>query len=682
MTGISARSFLGATSSSVSRQIFLKTDPVCLARVAACVLVFSGLMLLDDRAYAAGDAAAGKTVFANQCASCHTTEVGKNGFGPSLAGVFERKAGSLAGFNYSPPMAQAGLTWDEKNLDEFLTSSTKKVPGTSMPVELSSASDRANVIAYLETLGHASGTTASALAGAAAAASAPSVQGPTQDELLHAAQDKQNWLYASKDYTGARFVELAQITPKNAHQLRAACIFRSNVAGSTQTNLLVYKGVMYFTIDKATVAIDATTCRERWTYNWEQKGSILSPANRGVALKDGRLVRGTADGYLIALDMAKGTLLWSQKIADAKTSQYLSMPPLIYEDLVIYGPAGADWGAKNWIGAFRLTTGDQVWRFNLIPDAGEPGAETWTNQVSREHGGGSLWTPLSLDVKTGVLYVPVGNPSPDFYPDVRPGTNLYTNSAVALDVKTGKLLWYRKFLPSDANDRDLSQVSPLFSATVKGKPRNLLTISGKDGLLRMLDRDSHDVLYELPITTRTDFDAVPTVAGAHGCPGLLGGMEWNGPAYSPLTKTLYVAAVDWCGTFTKTDKPPEFTLNAHYYGGAVTPDPREQARGWLQAIDAATGTVRWKEKWPTPLVAGVTATSGGMLFTGDLNNDFLAIDASDGKPLYRFNTGGTVGGGVISYEIGGKQYVATTSGVVSGFFGVSGTSAVIVFALP
>ena len=216
-----------------------------------------------------------------------------------------------------------------------------------------------------------------------------------------------------------------------------------------------------------------------------------------------------------------------------KTSQYLSMPPLIYEDLVIYGPAGADWGRRTGSAPSSSSTGEQVWRFNLIPDAGEPGAETWTNQASREHGGGSLWTPLSLDVKKGVLYVPVGNPSPDFYPDVRPGTNLYTNSAVALDVKTGKLLWYRQFGPNDANDRDLSQVSPLFSATVKGKPRNLLTVSGKDGLLRMVDRDSHDVLYELPITTRTDFDKVPVVGGVHGCPGLLGGMEWNGPAYSP-----------------------------------------------------------------------------------------------------------------------------------------------------
>jgi alcohol dehydrogenase (cytochrome c) len=676
---------LAKTSSSIARvasfgsgkPTAMRTEPHLRAALATLMLLAGSVVYGHARA-AAGDATAGKNVFANQCASCHTTEVGKNGFGPSLAGVYERKAGSLAGYTYSPAMVQSGLTWNERTLDLFLTSSTKEVPGTSMPVSLPSGTDRANVIAYLETLGR----TTAAVAAAPATHAELLTQGPTQEELLHAAADKQNWLYASKDYAGARFVDLAQITPKNAAQLRAACIYRSNVAGSFQTNPLVYKGVMYLTIDRATVAIDAATCHEKWTYNWELKGAVLSPTNRGVAMKDGRLVRGTADGYLIALDMAKGTLLWSQKIADAKTSQYLSMPPLIYEDMVIYGPAGADWGAKNWIGAFRLATGDPVWRFNLIPDAGEPGADTWTDQASREHGGGSLWTPLSLDVKTGVLYVPVGNPSPDFYPDVRPGTNLYTNSAVALDIKTGKLLWYRQFGPSDANDRDLSQVSPLFSASVKGKPRNLLTVSGKDGLLRMLDRDTHEVLYELPITTRTGFDKLPSVAGAHGCPGLLGGMEWNGPAYSPPAKTLYVATVDWCGTFTKTDKPPQFTENAHYYGGAVTPDPRDQSRGWLQAIDVATGQLRWKEQWPTPLVAGVTATSGGMLFTGDLSNDFLAIDAANGKTLYRFNTGGSVGGGVISYEINGKQYVATTSGVVSGFFGGNGTAAIIVFSLP
>ena len=506
-------------------------------------------------------------------------------------------------------------------------------------------------------------------------------QGPTQAELNAAASNAVDWLLTNHDYGGQRFVDVTQITRDNAASLRTVCVHQAEDMRPFHTNPLVYRGIMYLTTSQATVALDAATCRVQWRHVWTPKAKENWPQSRGVALKEGVVIRGTSDGYLLAFDALTGRLLWERAAADAEKGETFTMPPVVFEDLVIIGPAGNEVPVRGWVGAFRVATGEPVWRFNTRPAAGEPGAETWA-MTEVLTGGGAVWTPFSLDPVEGLVFVPVGNPAPDFYPDARPGTNLYTNSAVALDVKTGKLLWYRQFGPNDANDRDLSQVSPLFSATVKGKPRNLLTASGKDGLLRMVDRDSHDVLYELPITTRTDFDKVPVVGGVHGCPGLLGGMEWNGPAYSPPTRTLYVASVDWCGTFTKTDKPPEFTEHAHYYGGAVTPDPREQARGWLQAIDATSGKLRWKRQWPTPLVAGITATSGGMLFTGDLNNDFLAIDASNGKTLYRFNTGGSIGGGVISYEIAGKQYVATTSGVVSGFFGGSGTSAIIVFALP
>src|SRR5215813_2913626 len=645
-------------------------------RALLAALILASACVFHGQARAAGEAAAGKTVFANQCSSCHTVEVGKNGFGPSLAAVIGRKAGTLPGFTYSPAMAQASLVWNDKNLDEFLAASTQKVPGTSMPVSLPNATDRANVIAYLETLGRASAPAASAPSASAALA-----EGPTQTELLRAAQDNRNWLYASKDYTGQRFVDLRQITPKNAGQLRAACIYRSNTAGSTQTNPLVYKGVMYLTIDKAIVAIDATTCRERWTYNWEAKGAVLSPTNRGVALKDGRVVRGTADGYLIAVDMDKGTLLWSQKIADAKSSQYLSMPPLIYEDLVIYGPAGADWGAKIWIGAFKLATGEQVWRFNLIPDAGEPGADTWKDLKARDHGGGSVWTPLSLDAGKGVLYIPVGNPAPDFYPDVRPGSNLYTNSVVALDVRTGKLKWYKQFGPADVWDGDLDQVSPLFSANVKGKKRDLITVSGKDGLMRVLDRDTQEMLFEVPVTRRENIDAKPTVPGVHRCPGLLGGIEYNGPAYNPKTQTLFTGANDWCGMFTLSGTAPTWAVQTHYYGGGVTPDSADQSKGILMAFDAISGKVKWKKEWAHSWSSALTTTSGGVIFTGAYDNDFLVLDQANGEVLYRFNTGGSMGGGVVTYQVDGKQYVAAASGVISGFHGGSGTSALVIFAL-
>jgi alcohol dehydrogenase (cytochrome c) len=643
----------------------MQVSRLCLAAIFCAVV---------SPALADADIGAGQEIYQAQCSACHSNQPSVNGIGPSLAGVAGRKAGSLAGFHFTPALQGSGLTWDAKTFIQFLAEPSKLVPGTAMTVMVPEETGRANLYAYLATL---KDTMAAAKPSGPAA---PKITGPTQAELDAAESATDTWLYASHDYAGSRFVDLNQITPANAKNLRPVCLYRSEQPASVQTSPLVYGGVMYLTFGRATVAIDAKTCRERWTYIWKPKGQEISPANRGAAIKDGRLVRGTADGYLIALDMADGSLLWSQPIASFAGGQYLSMPPLIFGDLIIVGPSGADFGAKNWIGAFKLETGEPVWKFNLIPEPGEPGADTWENPESLKHGGGSLWTPLSLDTKASIVYLPVGNPAPDFYGELRPGANLYTNSIVALDAKTGKLLWYKQFIPHDVHDADLSQVSPLFETTVDGKKRKVISVSGKDGLLRLLDRETHDQFYEVPITTRENVDALPTVEGVHRCPGLLGGMEWNGPAYDPGSNSLLVPAVDWCGTFSKVPKDPPIMQGMHYYGGAVASDPREKSKGWLTAFDAATGKERWKYASPTPLVAGVTATSGGVLFTGDLNNDFLALDAKTGDVLYRFNTGGSIGGGVITYALDGKQYVATTSGTVSAFFGGSGLPAVVVFA--
>ena len=640
-----------------------------------CLAASLGAITSVGPALAAEDVGAGQEIYQAQCSACHSNQPGVNGIGPSLAGVAGRKAASLPGFHYTPAISGSGLTWDAKTFIQFLADPTKLVPGTAMTVMVPDETGRANLFAYLATL---KDNTAEVKP---SGPPVPKITGPTQAELDGAGAATDAWLYASHDYAGTRFVDLNQITPENAKNLRPVCLYRSEQSASVQTSPLVYGGVMYLTFGRATVAIDAKTCRERWTYIWQPKGQEISPANRGAAIKDGKLVRGTADGYLIALDMTDGSLLWSQPVASAAGGQYFSMPPLIYGDLIIAGPSGADFGAKNWVGAFKLETGEPVWKFNLVPDPGEPGAETWESAKSLKHGGGSLWTPLSFDAKAGIVYLPVGNPAPDFYGEIRPGANLYTNSLVALDAKTGRLLWYRQFIPHDVHDADLSQISPLFTAIIDGKKHEVISVSGKDGLLRLLDRNSHDQFYEVPITTRENVDALPTVEGVHRCPGLLGGMEWNGPAYDPGSNTLFVPAVDWCGIFTKAPKDPPIMQGMHYYGGAVASDPREKSKGWLTAFDASTGKERWKYASPTPLVAGVTATSGGVLFTGDLNNDFLALDAATGGVLYRFNTGGSIGGGVISYALHGKQYVATTSGTVSAFFGGSGLPAIVILAV-
>ena len=238
-----------------------------------------------------------------------------------------------------------------------------------MQVSIADAKTRADVIAYLKTLGAAPAVTEATQS----KSMTPLGTGPTGAELLGAANDREGWLYASKDYMGQRYAASIR-SPRRTPRICDPCVFIAPPVSERLSRTPWSIGDDDFTIDEATVAIDAATCQQRWVYTWKLKDGVLSKANRGVALKDGRLVRGTPDGYLIALNMADGSLLWSRKIADSKAAQSLSMPPLIFEDSVIYGPAGADWGAKNWIGAFHLDTGEPTWRFNLIPDPGEPGA--------------------------------------------------------------------------------------------------------------------------------------------------------------------------------------------------------------------------------------------------------------------------------------------------------------------
>lgn len=503
----------------------------------------------------------------------------------------------------------------------------------------------------------------------------------SQKELNAAASSEDAWLLTNKDYAGHRYANLQQINKDNVSKLKPACTYESGVAAPSQTSPLIYKGVMYLTVGYLTAAIDASNCKEIWRYIWTPKEKEISNPNRGVALKDGKIVRGTPDGNLIAIDSATGKLLWSKQITSPAENSYLSMPALIFEDIVIYGTAGADFGARNWLGAFKLENGEELWRYYGVPKAGEPGAETWSEKDTLAHGGGSFWTPVSLDQDKGIVFAAVGNPAPDFYGDVRKGSNLNTNSAIALEVKTGKVLWSHQFTTHDVHDWDLTQTSPLITAEVKGKNRNIVIVSGKDGLQRAVDRDTHEQLYEVAISTRENGDAALTTGGVHVCPGLLGGQEWSSAAFSPKLNLTFTPSVDWCGTALKDAGPPEFKVQEHYRGGMIKQDPPEEAKGWVTAVDPG-GDVRWKYHGDSPMLANITVTSSDLLFTGSLKGDFLALDAKTGNVLFTHAMGATVAGGVLTYRIRGKQYLAVEAGGVSVFFGGNAPATFTIFALP
>lgn len=506
---------------------------------------------------------------------------------------------------------------------------------------------------------------------------------PTQTELNAAQTNTTDWLLSNHDYSGQRFVDLKQINRQNIASLRPVAMYQAGDLNPFHTNPIVHRGLMYITTANSTIALDATTLKQRWRYNRRPKGKVGWELSRGVAIKEGRVVRGTHDGYLLALDAETGKLIWERAIVDMKKNEGgFTMAPVIYEDLIIIGPAGSELGVKGWVGAFRLENGEEVWRFNTIPDDGEPGVETWGNADSRLKGGGSVWAPLSLDPAQGVVYVPVANPAPDFYGEIRPGKNLYTCSMVVLEVRTGKLKWFYQVVPHDVHDWDLTQVSPLFETRVAGKSRKLVATVGKDGLLHVLDRETREHLYEVPVTTRLNTDVPLTREGVRACPGVLGGAQWNGPAFNPGTNMLYVPAVDWCAVF-KVAEEARFIEGRFYMGGSTTADPLEKSTGWLTAIDASTGQVRWRYHSPRPMLAAVTTTSADLVFTGELTGDFMTLDAKTGDVLYRFNAGGPMNGGVVSYGINGKQYVAVAAGSANGFWQAApAASTIILFALP
>jgi glucose dehydrogenase len=304
--------------------------------------------------------------------------------------------------------------------------------------------------------------------------------GPTQAELDAAAANATEWLHTNHDYGGQRFVDATGINRQNASALQPTCKYDVGDLYPFYTNPIVYRGVMYLTTPSDTIALDAATCALRWRHHWEYKARANWPQSRGAALKDGTIVRGTRDGYLLALAADTGRLLWERQAGAADKGETFTMPPVIFENLVIIGPAGNEVPIKGWVGAFKLKDGDPVWRFNTVPRPGEPGAETW-GPTDMPTGGGAVWTPFSLDPAEGLVYVATGNPAPDFFTDVRRGANLYTNSLVVLDARTGKLVWHHQATPDDLHDWDLTQVSPLFRADVGGKPRSLVSLVARRG---------------------------------------------------------------------------------------------------------------------------------------------------------------------------------------------------------
>ncbi|HWB33246.1 MAG TPA: PQQ-binding-like beta-propeller repeat protein [Acidobacteriaceae bacterium] len=536
-----------------------------------------------------------------------------------------------------------------------------------MPVFAGTDEERSELLAYLATL---DGVKPGALRRA---------ETETQTAAIEAVEHpaKGEWPTYNGVLSGNRNSTLEQINRRNVGRLQAAWIYPTNYNG-LETTPVVADGVMYVTGNNEVIALSARTGREIWRYERPKSaGSTISGdaaigVNRGVAVLGDRVFYLTDNAHLIALNRLTGGLEWEVNTPEGAPGKFGgTAAPLVVGDLVVTGVSGGDNGIRGFVAAYKAETGEKVWKFLTIPAPGDTGpiADTWKG-TALSLGGGATWTTGSADADAGIVYWPVGNPHPDTDGDERAGANLYTNSDLALDAKTGKLLWYFQYTPHDLHDWDANQPLVLVDAPWHGQPRKLLLHANRNGFLYVLDRTTGKPLsatrmvdslnWASGIDPRTWLpELLPanetTAAGAVGCPAVRGATNWYSTAYSPATRLYYVMTVEDCTVYRKAADGGYGRYN----------DPAHPARKVLRAFDIETGKVVWQIDLPGLVqmnYSGVLSTAGGLVFFGESSGGFAAVDAATGKYLWHFETGHTMKASPMTYEVDGRQYIAIASG--------------------
>jgi alcohol dehydrogenase (cytochrome c) len=508
-------------------------------------------------------------------------------------------------------------------------------------------------------------------------AAARPTAGVTPHDLLAGLSDPSRWLMFSGDYTGRRHSPLTQINPANVHRLATQWTFQSGTmtrGRGFEATPLALDGVLYVTgSNNFAWALDARTGRPFWQYRRELPPDLTygasAPVNRGFAILGDRLFMVTLDAHLLAFDRRSGRILWDTVLADYKIGYSATLAPLVVGDKIIVGISGGEYPTRGFLDAYHPETGARIWRFYTVPAPGEPGSETWPpSDEVLARGGGGTWMTGSYDPELNLLYWGTGNPNPDYYGAGRLGDNLYTNSLVAIDAATGRLKWHFQFTPHDTHDWDSNHVPVIANLRIAGAERRVVMVANRNGFFYVLDRTNGQLILAKPFTDTTwarevGADGRPIVLndGSRGClPDQWGGTNFNPPSFDPSLQLMFVSARETCATFTPQE--PKIVPGQTAMGGVVRVD-RERGYGAVRAIDAATGERRWEFRYTSPAMAGVLSTAAGLVFTGDNEGNFMALDARTGRPLWHYQTGnGIWGAAPMTYMLDNRQQVLVPSG--------------------
>ena len=528
----------------------------------------------------------------------------------------------------------------------------------------------------------------------------------SQAQLNAADKDGNNFLHTNANYANSRYYAAKQITTSNVASLRPAFTFQTEVLESMETAPIVVDGTMYITTSYNHVyAIDPVTGKQKWHYK-HKMGPVTTyccgPNNRGVAISGGHVFMGTLDAKLVALDAKTGKLVWDTQIADPELGYSETMAPVAVNGRILIGTNGGEYGIRGFVKSFDAKDGKLQWTFYTIPEKGHEGVWAVNDASGRnmhrdiaaekeqlaKHGGdfyktlgGGVWMTPAVDLESNTAFFVVGNPSPDLYGAERPGDNLYTDSIVAVDLNTGKYKWHYQYVAHDVWDVDA--VSPVILTEAKGKDGKMVKVAihgGKTGFVYVHDRATGELIrLSEPMVPIDGMWTLPTKDGAKMMLGANGGVEWSPMAINPETRMVYAANLLQPMTYhVEASKYPGGKL---WLGGAFKTIPSEKQSGRLSAVNLDTGKVAWKFDTDEPLIGGVLATAGGLVFNGEANGLFRAFDAKNGKKLWEYQTGAGVNAPAVSYTVGGKQYIAVAAGGNNQIDAKRGNS-VVVFALP
>jgi PQQ-dependent dehydrogenase (methanol/ethanol family) len=507
----------------------------------------------------------------------------------------------------------------------------------------------------------------------------------TQDLLNRAAGDGNNYLHTNGDYTQQRYYPNRQINVSNVSKLRPAWIFQTEVKESMETTPIVINGIMYITTSFNHVyALDARTGEQIWHYK-HKLGPITvyccGPNNRGVAAYGDNIYMGTLDSKLVALNAKTGAVVWQSDIADPELGYSETMAPTAVNGKILIGTNGGEYGIRGFVKAFDAKDGKLLWTFYTIPEnsvgvwaekdatgrnmlrdiAAEKATLARTGDPYKTLGGG-VWQNPAVDLATNRIYFVVGNPSPDLDGSLRPGDNLYTNSLVSVNLDTGQYVCHFQYIAHDV--WDLDAVSPPIITTVAGRdgrPVKGVLHAGKTGHVYIHDaNDCSLIRFSEAMVPQENMWVLPTKDGARMLPGANGGVEWSPMAINPGLGLSYAINLHQPMTYHVESTP--YPKGKLWLGGAFKVIPAEEQWGNVTAVDYNTGKIRWQVKTQQPMIGGVLATAGGLVFTGEGNGQFKAYDAETGAVLWKFQAGAGVNAPPASYTVDGKQYIVVAAG--------------------